>query len=560
MRMHKLRMRFSGVTALIVALTLAACSGAAPQSEPTVVPTTTPSVALEPAPPDILRWSLDGVTKLPSLDPARPEGVQSNALLSLVFGGLIRLDDKLEIQPDCAAEWSVSADGTVYTFTLREGLVFADGTPVTAGDFVYSITRALQPETASFGAPSQLNHIVGAADVIEGRATELRGVRALDARTLQITLDGPLAFFLAQLSYPYTYVVPRALVESGADWQDRAFGTGPYRVVEHRVGEAVMLEANPYYWQGLPGIPKILMPFSADSETAYQRYRAGALDIMGNRDNPVPAARVNEARALPDFRSAAALTTRYIGFNNRMPPFDNVDVRRALAQAVDKRQAARDVLADSVIPADRILPTGMLGTQIRLQPLAFNPAAAQRSLADAGFPGGAGLPALTLSYAVEGDNEQVVRALQSMWREHLGVEVTLEPLPLDEFIRRLDATYFTPTDGLQFYLSVWGADYPDPQNFLSQQLRSDTRNNNGRFSDADFDRLVAEADRLSDREQIERRLQLYAQAEQIAIDRVGWLPLFYPRFNILMHERVEGMALTPNGIVTPDWSKARLRP
>jgi ABC-type transport system substrate-binding protein len=188
---------------------LAACSLADRQHQPVPTLTVAQLQPTIPPPPDILRWSLDGITQLPSLDPARPEGVQSNTLLSLVFGGLIRLDEKLEIQPDCAAEWTVSADGRVYTFTLRDGLVFADGTPATAADFVYSITRALQPETVSFGAPSQLNHIVGATDVIEGRATQLAGVQALDPRTLQITLDGPLAFFLAQLAYPYTYVVPR---------------------------------------------------------------------------------------------------------------------------------------------------------------------------------------------------------------------------------------------------------------------------------------------------------------------------------------------------------------
>ncbi len=543
---------------LMMALILAACDPGS-TARPPVTPTATETQIRAPAPPDTLRWSLDGVNQLPSLDPARPAGVQSNTLIGLVFGGLIRLDEKLEVQPDCAVEWTVSADGTVYTFTLRENLRFADGTPVMAEDFVYAITRALQPETASFGAPSQLSHIVGAADVVEGRATQLAGVRALDQRRLQITLDGPLAYFVAQLAYPYTFVVPRTLIEHGADWQSRAFGTGPYRVVEHRAGESVLLEANPHYWQGMPGIPRILLLFNPDSEQSYQRYQRGELDIMGNRDNPVPAARIEEARMRADFRSAAALTTRYIGFNNRMPPFDNVLVRRALAQAVDKNQAARDILADTVIPADRILPAGMLGTQIELRPLAFDPAAARRSLADAGFPDGRGLPTLTLTYAIEGDNEQVVQALQRMWQDHLNISVVLEPLQLEAFIKKLDITYFTPENGLQLYLSVWGADYPDPQNFLSLQLRSGVRNNNGHFSSVDFDRLVAEADRLSTRSEIERRLQLYAQAEQIAIDRVGWLPLFYPRFNVLVHPRLEGLVLTPIGLVAPDWSKTRLR-
>jgi ABC-type oligopeptide transport system substrate-binding subunit len=111
---------------------------------------------------------------------------------------------------------------------------------------------------------------------------------------------------------------------------------------------------------------------------------------------------------------------------------------------------------------------------------------------------------------------------------------------------------------LQFYFSVWGADYPDPQNFLSRQLRTGVRNNNGHFSDPRFDQLVEEADRMNARSQYQQRLQLYNQAEQIAISRVGWLPLYYPKFNVLIRPRVEGLILTPNGILAPDWSKVRL--
>ncbi|MEN9938974.1 MAG: hypothetical protein RLZZ387_5553 [Chloroflexota bacterium] len=548
---------------LVVAVALATC-GAAPAAAPTPAPTTAPATARPAAPPppaDTLRWSLEGISDLPSLDPARPQGIQSTTLINLVFSGLIRLDERLEVKPDGAESWEVSPDGTVYTFTLRESLAFGDGTRVTAADFVYAINRALQPETASFGAPSQLGRIVGAQEVVEGAAREASGVRALDERTLEITLAAPQAHFLAQLSYPYTFVVPRELVESGEDWQRRAYGTGPFRVASVAPGEAIRLEANEHYWAGRPGVAQVVMPLSPDAETAYQRYQAGELDIMGNRDNPVPAERIAEAQATPDFRSAALLTTRYIGFNNRRAPFDSADVRRAFALAVDKQAIAEGPLDGTVIPADRILPAGMLGTQFPVRPLAHNPESAREALEQAGFPGGAALPPVTISYAVEGDNATVVEALRQAWKEHLGIDVSAEALPLDEFIKKLDTTYFSPEDpeSLDLYLSVWGADYPDPQNFLSQQLTTGNRNNNGHFSDPDFDRLVAEADQLYDRAQIERRLQLYNQAEQIAIDKVGWLPLFYPRFNILLHPRVEGLRVTPNGLVAPDWTQVRVK-
>jgi oligopeptide transport system substrate-binding protein len=547
---------------LVAALALSACGGAPSRTNPTPPTATGVPATVAPAaaaPPDTLRWSLEGISDLPSLDPARPQGIQSTTLINLVFSGLIRLDERLEVQPDGAESWETSADGTVFTFKLREDLKFGNGDAVTAADFVYSINRALQPETASFGAPSQLGRIVGAQEVVDGTTREASGVKALNARTLEITLDAPLAYFLAQLSYPYTFVVPKALVESGADWQRQAYGTGPFKVEAVQGGEAVDLVANEHYRGGPPGIARVHMPFSPDSETAFQRYLAGELDIMGNRDNPVPSGRIAEVQSRPDFRSTALLTTRYIGFNNRRPPFDDVAVRRAFALAVDKAAIAEGPLDGTVLPADRILPEGMLGTSFPITPLGYDPAAARQELEAAGLDG-ASFPPVKLSYAVEGDNATVVEALVAAWKENLGVEVTAEALPLDEFIAKLDRTYFAPeaADSLDLYLSVWGADYPDPQNFLSQQLTTGVRNNNGGFSDADFDRLVAEADRLSERSQIERRLQLYNQAEQIAIDKVGWLPLFYPRLNLLLNPRVEGLRVTPNGLVAPEWAQVTL--
>jgi ABC-type transport system substrate-binding protein len=551
--------------ALLVIL-LSACGPLATSTTtpapPTAQPTTPPATLVLPTnatPADTLRWSLDGISNLEILDPARPGGLPSVTVLSLVFGGLVRLDDQMEVQPDGASDWEVSADGKIYTFTIREGLTFADGTPVTAEDWAYSINRALAPETASYGAPAQLSHIVGARDVIEKRTKTASGVRVLDPQQLEITLDAPLAYFLSQLVYPYTYVVPRGLVERSDNWASEAYGTGPYRVESIVANEGIRLVANERYWRGKPGVPKIYLPFNLDSATSYQQYRAGELDIMGSWQSPVPSALVADAQQLPGFQTAAILATRYIGFNNQLAPFDNVDVRRAFALAIDKQKVVDQTLRGNGIAADRILPTGLIGSQIPIVPLTFNPQAARDALAAAGYPGGQGLPPITLAYAIEGDNKVVTEMLVEMWQEHLDVAVQLKPLDLDTFSKGLDTTYRTPTDGLQMYYSIWGADYPDPHNFLSQQLRSDTANNNSHFSDAQFDRLVNEADQLGDRSQIERRLQLYAQAEQIAIDKVGWLPLFYPEFNILLNPRVEGLVITPNGLIAQDWAKVRLK-
>ncbi len=138
------------------------------------------------------------------------------------------------------------------------------------------------------------------------------------------------------------------------------------------------------------------------------------------------------------------------------------------------------------------------------------------------------------------------------------MNVQLQPLELATFSKNLDTTTLTPDQGLQFYLSIWGADYPDPQNFISQQLQSDSPNNNGHFSNTQFDELTKQADTLGGQSQIGERMKLYNQAEQIAVDGVGWLPLYNPSTNGLIRPSVQGLVLTGQGLVAPDWTKVSI--
>lgn len=512
------------------------------------------------APPTgILRWSIEGVPDLPNFDPARISSQQSITVSQLIFAGLVRLDADLKVQPDGAERWQVSADGTTYTFRIRRNLRFGNGDPVTAHDFVYSFNRALDPEHAAFGIREQLSHIVGVEDMVAGRASTVQGIRALDDHTLEIQLDSPRAFFLSQLALSFSFVVPRQLIaEAGEDWIETAYGTGPFRVQEWRHGTEIVLTANPHYWRGTPGLAGVRLPFYPDSAEAYQDYQHGKLDITGSSQSGIPATRVAEVQALPDFRTAPALIVRYIGFNNQLPPFDSVFVRRAFALAVDKQTLTQQILSNTVIATDRILPTGMAGSQLAVKGLGFDPVGARAALNLAGYAGTQDVPPITLTYGQEGDNAIVAEALRRFWRDTLGVEVTLEGLDLTTFIDRLDETYYHPEQGLHMYLSVWGADYPDPQNFLSQQLYTISPNNNGHWSHAEFDQLVDQADRMGAQQQREQRLRLYHAAEQIAVTDVGWLPLYSPRVNVLVRPTVQGLIFTPQGLVANDWTRVRI--
>jgi len=181
---------------------------------------------------------------------------------------------------------------------------------------------------------------------------------------------------------------------------------------------------------------------------------------------------------------------------------------------------------------------------------------AKKLLADAGFADGKGFPKVALSINNQDPNfAKIAAALQQMWKENLGVDVDINTLELAKFNDDLTTTANNPVDpaALDFYISVWGADYPDPQNFVSQQLRTDVGNNNGHYSNAEFDKLVDQADVETDQV---KRLSYYQQAEQIALTEVGWLPLYYGKANLLFRSTVNGLVVTPQGIFPKeDWTK-----
>lgn len=504
-----------------------------------------------------LTWSIEGITDLVSLDPAKASDSQGFTVVGLLYGGLVRLDGELHVVPDLAESWTVSDDGLTYTFTLREGAAFSDGSPVTAEDVVWSLTHALDPNTGGWTGPYYLYNIVGANEVAAGETMQLTGAVVVDDRTVEITIGQPSAFFLSQLTFGSAKIVSKAAAEADPEgWEESPLSSGPFAVSAWNHGQNLVLVPNEHYWQPASAISELTLPFIQDSETAFQLYRTGELDIMGSQQNGVPAVHIPEVELLPDFRQAASFAVRYVGFNNVTEPFNDVNIRRAFALAIDKDTLANVVLSGTVVATDRILPLGIPGSELPIEGLGFDPVEASAALEEAGVTP-EDISPVTLTYGVEGDNERVVTVLQAMWQENLGVTINLEPLELSTFSARLNATYQNPESGLQMYYSIWGADYPDPQNFISQQLRTGVGNNNGHYSNEAFDALVDEADVMTG--DIEARLALYNEAEQIAVSEVGWLPLFNPRLNVLVKPYVTGIVFTGQGLVIPDYTALRGR-
>lgn len=495
-----------------------------------------------------LRWSNEGVSEIDTLDPPKTQSSNSVMASSLIYEGLVRLDSKLNVQPAGAESWNISPDGKTYTFRIRQGLKWADGSSVTAEDFRYSLERALSKDFANGSAGYYLNNIEGSADWTAGKAKGLSGVTTDASGNLVIKIQKAGVYFLDQLTYIGAAVVPKKLIDQYADkWVDRAMGTGPFMVKEWKHNQGLTLTPNPNYWKGQMKLDGINMPFIQDPATALQLYKTNQLDIMGSQQFP-PAEAANMV-GQEGFQQAAQFFDAYIGFNNKKPPLDNVRLRRALALAIDKKTLADKVLNGAAIATDRIVPKGFPGYFEALKPLSFNVNAAKQELAAAGSVG-----KISLSFTTgQADFDKVAATVQQMWKQNLGLDVTLNGEEQGKFNDDLTAMANDPTkSNLEMYISVWGADYPDPQNFLTQQLHTGVGNNNGQWSDPEFDKLTEQADVETDQA---KRMSLYNQAEQIAIDKVGWLPLYNGKGSILIRPTVKGLTYTAQGLFAEDWTQ-----
>jgi ABC-type oligopeptide transport system substrate-binding subunit len=502
-----------------------------------------------------LTWSIEGISELSTLDPVKATDSQSFLVINFLYGRLVKLDKDLKVIPDLAQKWGISDDGKTYTFTLRDNLKFSDGSPLTAEDVVFSLTYAFDPKVGGSNASYYLSSIVGSDDFANGKATSISGVSAPDPKTVVFKINAQSAVFLNQLTFGF-WVLSKAQVNADKDWATHPVSSGGFQVKEWKHNQSISIVPNTGYWDK-PGVDEIDFLFIQESETAYQLYKAGQLDVMGSQQNGVPVADLGEVVGKPDFKQAASFVIRYIGFNNAVPPFDNVNVRRAFALAIDKAALTDKILNGSAAVADRIVPPGIPGTDLPITPLKFDTDAAKKALADSGFTAQS-LPPVTISYGTEGDNERVLTFLQAMWKTNLGITIKLDPMEVSKFSDTLTATYKDPkTGGIQAYYSVWGADYPDPQNFLSQQLHTNVGNNNGHWSDPDFDKLVDQADTILNDDAT--RFRLYQQAEQIAIDKVGWLPIFFPKLNALVRPDVSGIVINGSGIAVPVYADLKGR-
>ncbi|HLX39409.1 MAG TPA: peptide ABC transporter substrate-binding protein [Ktedonobacteraceae bacterium] len=537
----------------VMLLLLAACGSNGSGGNAIRTLSSTPRLAAH----QVLSFPNVGIADSGSLDPAQGPDPNTSLIVTMVYSGLVTLDAQSNVIAD-QATWDISTNNKVYTFYLKPDIFFSDGTPVTAQNYVYTLTRALLPAVNSPIAAYYEGPIVGANNVMSGKAKTLTGVKALNAQTLQITLMQPTPYFLYLLTNPIFFPInPQMIAAYGqTDWvnnvADEAIGTGPFMIKEWDHNVKMVLLPNPYYYGAKTTLTEVDMFFVNDPSIAFQSYRSGQYNFDWNIQPSDQLA----AKGMAGYSKVTQFETDALFFNNTMPPFDNAMVRQAFAYATDKATLAHTIFQDSVLPAQTIIPPGMAGYQPNYSGIAYDPAMA-KTLWQSVYPtnntssgSDTTVPTITFSYPSSLVSQQEATVLQHMWENALGISINLQSTEQtaydDERARKQ----------IQFGFVQWNAEIPDPYDCLALNLLSTASNNNGGWSNSIFDQEVAQAEQTTGA----ARLALYDQAEQVAIQDVGWLPLDHEELTAVIPSYIHGISVNGNGLYFGDWSGVYIAP
>ena len=506
------------------------------------------SVLEEPAPtPEGGTLNLYGIDPL-TLDPAVSGEMTSHEYIVQLFSGLIRLDDNLEPVPDIAWKWRISGDGRTYTFSLRSGVRFHNGREVKAEDFKYSWQRACDPDTGSQTAATFLGDIVGAKEVLAGRAKEISGVKVIDDYTLQVTIDAAKSYFLFKLTYPTAFVVDRDNVESGGEWWRSPNGTGPFKLGQWDEDRLLVLDKNEHYYGEVPKIDSVV--FHLWAGIPMNMYETGKIDVAGVYLSYIDRVADEAGTFYSELVIVPELSFFYIGFNCSQPPFDDINVRRAFTQAIDKDKLVSLVFRDMMQSADGILPPGIPGFNKELSGLNYDASMARELIKASKYGDVAELPPITITSVGRGGSiSPALEAIIHEWRQNLGVEVKVRQLEPERFL------YHLRQEKDEMYYIGWVADYPHPQDFLDILFRSGADNNYGEYSNPEVDALLELAGVEADNE---LSLELYQQAEQKLVEDAACLPLWFGRNYILVKPYVKGYG--PNILGIPSLNKVTIEP
>lgn len=494
-----------------------------------------------------------------SLDPHKVSGDWENRVVGDYIEGLVTEDAGANAIPGQAESWEISEDGTVYTFHLRDDIFWTDGEPVTAEDFEFAFQRIMDPATASDYAYLQYP-IKNAEAINSGEITDFSqlGVKALDDKTLEITLESPTPFFLDALMHYTAYPVPKHLVEKHGDaWTqiENIVANGPYKVVEWLPGSYVRSEKNEEYYDAENvQIDEVYYHVLEDQAAALNRYRAGEFDIL--TDFPSDQYAWMQENLPGQAHVEPFLGIYYYVLNQEKPPLDDARVREALSISVLRDVIGPDILGTGELPAYGWVPPGT-GNYVdepympewAEMPYEERVARAQELLTEAGY--GPDKPLnLQLRYNTNDNHQRIAVALAAMW-EPLGVNIELFNSEVAVHYDALRAGDF------EIGRAGWLLDYNDPSNSLdllkTGVQQGDTMNwgnNYGRYSNAEFDALLEQA---STEQDLVARGKLLAEAEAIAMDEFAAIPIYWYVSKNVVSPKISGFEDNAKDIHRTRW-------
>jgi len=472
-----------------------------------------------------------------SLDPQKISGDWENRIDGDIFEGLVTEDPKDNPIPGQAASWTISPDQKVYTFKLRDGIKWSDGTPVTAQDFVFAFQRLMDPKTAAQYAYLQYT-IKNAEKINKGEIKDLTqlGVKAIDDKTLEITLENPTPYFLNALMHYTAYPLPKHVVEAKGDsWVkvENIVTNGPYKPVEWVPGSHVSNVKNDQYYDAKDvKIDKVNFYTLEDQSAALKRYRAGEFDILtsfpADQYEWIQKNLPGQAHVVP------FLGTYYYVLNATKPPFNDKRVRQALSMAVNREVIGPKILGTGELPMYSWVPPGTANygepayVSWKDEPYKQKVEEAKKLLKEAGFGPDHPLKA-QLRYNTNDNHKRIAVAIAAMWKP-LGVDIELynteTKVHYDEMQR----------GQVEIGRAGWLADYNDPINFLNL-LSTGVEMNYGRWSNPDYDALIKQGNEEID---LKKRAEIYKKAEQLALDDSAAIPIYYYVSQNIVAPKVQG--------------------
>lgn len=475
-----------------------------------------------------------------SLDPGKETDGESFDVTINIFDNLVRFKrGSTEIEPSLAESWQISPNHLEYTFKLRKGVKFHDGTDFNADAVLFSYLRQHDPKHEAYKYANAWDYWTDMA-----LDKNVAAIEKVDDFTVLIKLNKPESPFLANLAMPFAAIVsPTAVRKHKQEFAKKPVGTGPFKFVSWARGERIILDANTSYWDGRPYVNRVIFRTISDDSARLNSFLAKEIHIM-NLPRPEHIATIKSKRPDAKIIEENAMNVAYLAFNTSKPPFDNVKVRQALSMAVNKEAIVKGIYSGMATAAKNPMPPIIWGYNDSIQDYKFDVEKAKKLLAEAGFPKGfkAELFTLPIARAYMADGKKVGEAIQSNLKA-IGVDINLTTMEW--------GTYLEKTKGGHYQMAIlgWIGDNGDPDNFLYVLLSgANTKapaSNIALYKNAQVDKLLSDAKSLTSQSE---RAELYKKAQVLIHQDAPWIPLAHSKVVVPTDKRVNDFVIDPTGV------------